>query len=409
MSQNHIVGLDIGTSSLKAVIAEIKKDGQLSLVKVLQFPSAGMKKGNADDLPDLVRSLNQILPEIKNVSKKSLKNIFLNVCNSDARIQSSRGIVAVSRADFEIHKDDIDRVVQASQAINLPPNRMVLHSITKEFTVDDVEGIRDPLGMVGNRLEVDSSVIDVFAPKVKDLTKSVEMAGAGIGGLIFSPLADARSVLSRNQKDLGVVLIDIGFGTTTMCVYEENRLIHIAVLPIGAGNITNDLAIGLRTEVGTAEMIKLSFGSAISKGISARDTVDVRKIDPNSAVSTSRKFIAEIIEERLAEIFEFVNNELKSIDKNSKLPAGAVLVGGGAKIPGITELARQELHLSTKLGIPDTSQIEVTSGELNVQVENPEFACALGLVLWAYDRMAEDSTGVDIKSFWGKIKSSLLP
>lgn len=408
MAQQYITGLDIGTNSLKAVVGELKNDGQLSVVKILKTPSGGMRKGNIDDLSELTRALNIMFGEIKKVSRGAVKDIFINVGGPDTHVQSSRGIVAVSRADYEIHQDDIDRAVQASQAINLPPNRMVLHAITREFIVDNVGDIRDPLGMIGNRLEVNSLIIDAFSPYVKNLTKCVEMAGSTVGGLIFSPLASARAVLSKNQKDLGVVLVDIGFGTTSLCVYEENKLIHAAVFPVGSGNITNDLAIGLKTSVDAAEAVKLTFGSASPKGISGRENIDLKKIDPNARNNVSRRFIADVIEVRLAEIFEFVNNELKLINKSGKLPVGAVLVGGGSKIPGLVDLVKEELSLPAQIGIPEVASLEMPSGELSLQAEDPEFSSAIGLILWGRDRMFNEETGAN----WGWMKrlfNNLLP
>ena len=217
-----------------------------------------------------------------------------------------------------------------------------MHAITKEFVVDGIGDIRDPLGMSGNRLEVNSLIIDAFGPSIKNLTKCVEMAGVSVGGLIFSPLADSMASLSKNQKDLGVALVDVGFGTTSLCVYEENKLIHCAVFPVGSGNITNDLAIGLKTSVESAEAVKLTYGSANLKGASGREQVDLKKIDPDTRSNVSRRFIAEIIEVRLAEIFEFVNNELKIIGKASQLPVGVVLVGGGCKLSGIVDFVKEE-------------------------------------------------------------------
>ncbi len=387
MSQSFITGLDIGSNSLKAVVAEVKKGGQMSFVKILKTPSSGMRKGSVDDLAEMTRSLNVMFGEIKKISKDALKNIYINVGSADTHVQSSRGIVAVSRADFEIHQDDVDRAVQASQAINLPPNRMILHAITREYIVDGVGGIRDPLGMVGNRLEVNSLIIDAFSHWVKNLTKCVEMAGASVGGLIFSPLAGARAVLSKNQKDLGVAFVDIGFGTTSMCVYEEGKLLHLAVFPVGSGNITNDLAIGLKTSVDTAEAVKLAFGSASAKGISGREQVDLKKIDPVLRHNVSRRMIADIIEVRLAEIFEFANNELKLIGKESQLPVGVVLAGGGAKMPGVVDLAKEEFDLPVQIGIPDSSILDMPNGELSLQIEDPEYVCAVGLLLCAKERM----------------------
>jgi cell division protein FtsA len=409
MSQQYITGLDIGTGNIKAVVTEVKKDGQLSLVKVFKSPSAGLRKGIVDDLSEVVRSLNQAFGEIKKVSKNALKNIYLNIGGADIHVQSSRGIVAISKADYEIYQDDIDRAVQASQAINLPPNRMVLHAITREFVVDGVGNIRDPMGMIGNKLEVDSFIIDAFSPAIKNLTKCVETAGAGISGLIFGPIAASGSVLSKNQRELGVAMVDIGFSTTGLCVFEENKILHSSVLPLGASNITNDLAIGLKISVEAAELAKLSFGFALAKGVSGRETVDLKKIDPNSKLTVTKKFIAEIVEMRLAEIFEFVNNELKLIGRAGQLPAGVVLVGGGAKLPGIVDLAKQELKLAAQIGIPDTAAWDVPSGELNLQIEDPEFACAAGLVFRGSEKTVLQARNVLAGGFWKKIINNLLP
>ncbi|MDE2001654.1 MAG: cell division protein FtsA [Patescibacteria group bacterium] len=386
MANTFITGLDIGSSSLKAAVAEVKSDGKLSLVRLLKTPSGGMRKGTVDDLAEMTRSLNNIFTDIKQISRNALKNLYVNVGGADVRVQSSRGIVAVSRADSEIYQDDVDRARQASQAINLPPNRMVLHAIVREFIVDGVGDIRDPLGMVGNRLEVNSLIIDAFSPAVKNVLKCVEMAGATVAGPIFTPLADAESVLSKNQKELGVALVDIGFGTTSMCVYEENKLVHAAVFPIGSGNITNDLAIGLKTSIEAAEVVKLTFGATSLKGISGRDQIDLKKIDSHARANVSRRAVIDIIEVRLAEIFEMVNAELKMINRAGKLPVGVVLVGGGVKLPGMVDFAKDELKLPAQIGITDTSSLEIPSGEMSLQIEDPEFVCAMGLLSKGRDR-----------------------
>ena len=213
------------------------------------------------------------------------------------------------------------------------------------------------------------------------------MVGGGISGLVFSPLAAARAVLSRAQKELGVVLIDIGFGKTGISIYEENKLVHAAVMPIGSGNVTNDLAVGMKCSVAVAEMVKFSFGSALAKEVAARELVDLRKIDPTAKGTVTRRLIAEVIEARLAEIMEFVDGELKRFGRTRKLPAGAIIVGGGAKVPGIVELARQELHLSAQVGIPDMSAIELVGSDLHIQVEDPEFTTAIGLIQIGSDKL----------------------
>ncbi|MEK7641116.1 MAG: cell division protein FtsA [Patescibacteria group bacterium] len=387
---NFIVGLDVGSHSIKAAVAEVKKNGKLSLVKVIKMPSAGMRRGLIDDLPEATRAISQVLSEVKKVSKNAVKNIYLGVGSPDFRVQHSQGIVAVSRADSEIYKDDIDRAVEASQAVKLPLNRMIVHSVTREFIVDDVADVRDPLGMVGNRLEVRSLIIDSFAPAIKNLTKCVESAGGGVAALIFSPLAACQAILNRNQKDLGVVLIDIGFGKTGVAIYEENKLLHTAVFPVGSGNVTNDLAIGLKTSVSSAENIKLTLGSAIAKEAPAREIVDLKKFDPGARGTTARRFISEIIEVRLAEVLEFVNNELKHISKSAKLPGGVIITGGGAKMPGMVDLAKQELRMSAQIGVPSILDFETSDPDLISQSEDPEMACALGLLLLGSEKMTED-------------------
>jgi len=389
MTQNFLAGLDIGSATVKAAVAEVKKGGKLALVKIFKMPSRGMRKGMVDEPAEVTGAVNQVLGELKKDFRAAHKNVFLNTGSAQVRTQASRGIVAVARADYEICQDDIDRVTQASQAIKLPPNRMILHSLVREFVVDGVGEIKDPLGMIGNRLEANVLLVDAFSPAIKNLTKSVETNGGEIAGLIFGPLAGGRSVLSKNQQDLGAVLIDLGLNTTGLGVYEEGKLLYATTFPFGSGNVTNDLAIGLKTSPEAAEAIKFSFGAAVAKDTPAREMIDLKKIDPRAKGVVARRFIAEIIEIRLCEIFEHINKELTKVERAGKLPAGAVLVGGGAKLPGLADLARRELRLPAQIGIPDISPLEVASGDLALQIEDPEFACALGLVLWGGERLRE--------------------
>ena len=267
---------------------------------------------------------------------------------------------------------------------------MIIHTLTDEFIVDGIGEIRNPLGMVGNRLEVNSLIIDAFRPSVNSLLGVVGVAGGKAGGIIYSPLAAAKSVLTKAQRGLGVVLIDLGFGTTGMAVYEEDKLLTANVFPVGAGNITNDLAIGLKCSIETAELVKLSFGSALARGVSSKEKIELGEIDDKLKSEVSRRFISEIIEVRLAETFEFINNELKIIKKQTQLPAGAVLVGGGVKMPDILELAKQELKLPVQLGIPSLGRLELADREIGIKIEDPEFAVATGLLFWAVDQSLKD-------------------
>jgi len=386
MAQSFITALDIGSQNIKVAIAEVRRDGRLTLLRLIKTLSTGVRKGVVDNLADATRSVNDILSEVKKFEKSALKNIFLAVGGRDVKLHTSKGIVAVSRADSEIQRDDIERVTEASHAMKLKNNRIILHALIQEYVVDDVGDIRDPLGMVGNRLEANSLIIDAFEPNVKRLNQCVETAGGNVTGLVFSPLATASSILTKDQKELGVAVVDIGFGKTGLAVYEENQLIHAKVFAFGSGNITNDLAIGLKIPIHVAENIKLSLGVAVAKEAPSREQIDLKKFDVGSRKAVTRRAIAEIVEDRLAEIFQFVDNDLKAIRKSAKLPAGIVLSGGGSKLPLIADLARRELKLNSQIGIPDFSAIEIANSDLALEAEDPEFACVLGLIQWGYDQ-----------------------
>ncbi|MEK7193932.1 MAG: cell division protein FtsA [Patescibacteria group bacterium] len=387
----YFTALDVGSSQIKALVVETQKDGRLSVLNVFKTPSSGVRKGEVVSVEDAVRSLSPLFSEIKHFNKNALRNIFVNVNGANIKMQNSRGIVAVSHGDNEIYQEDIDRVVKASQAVSLSPNRVVLHTLTKEFIVDGIADIIDPLGMTGARLEVNSLIIDAFSPSVKSLMKSVEKAGGSVGGLIYNPLATGASVLSKSQKELGAVLVDIGLGTTGVAVFEEDKLLNSAVFPVGAGNVTNDLAIALKCSVKTAEAVKINFGCAFAREISAKEKIDLSEFEENLHSAFSRKYLAEIIEARLAEIFELVNNELKSIGKAGRLPAGAVLAGGGAKMPGVVELAKKELKLPSRLGISEIENLEVKNVNFAERIEDSEFAVALGLLWWAGEKSSAPS------------------
>lgn len=395
----YITALDIGSSQIKALVAEVQKKGNLTLTGIFKAPSEGVRKGEIIRVEDVTRAVSSVFAELKNFNKAVLGNIFVNVGGSNIKMHNSRGIIAVSRADNEISQDDINRVMKASQAVNLSPNRMIIHTLAREFIIDNISDIREPLGMVGTRLEVNTLIIDAFTPVVKNLIKCIETNGGKLGGLIYSPLAASRSVLTKNQKDLGVILIDIGCGTTGMAVFEEGKLLNTSVFPVGSANITNDLAIGLKCSIETAEAVKLSFGSALAKEVPGKEQVDFSKIDASIKAAPSRKFIAEIIEVRLAEIFEFINNELKLIGKMGQLPAGAVLAGAGAKMPGIVELTKQELKLPVQIGIPETNILKLTNTEFGDQIEEPEFATSVGLLFWGSDQFSKDKDWFPLKKF----------
>lgn len=390
MKARTLVGLDIGTASIRVAVIEERR-GRPVLRALFKESAAGLKKGAIIDLSEASPAVARALMEAKRISKSCIKTIYANIGTVQMKTQHSRGIVAVSRADSEIYQDDIDRAIRASQAITLPPNRIIIHNVTREYIVDGVGDIIDPLGLSGNRLEVQSLVIDAFSPHVKHLMRAVELAGGEIGGLVLTPLAGARAALSKAQKDLGAVLIDIGFGVTSMCVYEEHKLMGVAVFPVGAGNITNDIAIGLKIPVDAAEAIKLEYGYALSREVNPKESIEISKFFPEGRGSVSRRFVAEIIESRLAEIFEFVDNELKAQGKAGELAGGAILTGGGAKLPGIAELAKEELRLSTRVGTAIREEWSDEALNFSESFEDPEFVNVLGLALWGAEKEGWES------------------
>jgi len=376
-----VTGLDIGTSSIKVAVAE-RHGRRPTIVHVHKEPCFGMRKGAIIDLSEASQSINRALSEVKKISKSAARNIYISIGTPQVKMQASRGIVAVSRADAEIYQDDIDRAVRASQAVNLPQNRTIIHTLTKEYVVDGVGDIADPLGLSGSRLEVQSLIIDAFSPHIKSLMRAVELAGGEIGGLVFGPLVAARAALSKRQKDLGTAIIDVGFGTTGMAVYEENRLAGTGKFPVGASNISNDLAVGLKISVDAAEEVKLHYGYALSKEVGAKESVDLKKFSDDAKNAASRRFIAEIVESRLEEILDLANAELKLLQKFGELPGGVVLVGGGAKLPGLTDLVRQEMRLSAQIGCTLAESWEGEGGAFKEYLEDPEYVNAFGLVLW---------------------------
>ncbi len=404
------LALDIGSFSIKALYGELSRDNGITVTSLWKIPSRGIWKGVVNDADETAGAVNQMLREAQAAHPNAHPVLFVGISGAQAKAQSSRGIVAVSRADNQIQHDDIARVDQAAQAVAIPANRSIMHFIHQEYAVDGVTGIKNPFGMVGNRLELASMAIDVFEPAKAALMHAVEVAGGDETVPFFGPLASSQSVLSKNQRDLGVALLDIGKDVTSLTVYEEGKLLHVASIPMGAGNVTNDVAIGLKISIAAAEAVKCSFGYALEKDVPVRDTIDLQKMDARAKGAVTRRYVAAIIEARMAEIFEFVEAELKKIKKDGLLPAGVVLVGGGAKLAGITDLARQELRLPSQVGMPDISRLDVSSGDVALKLEDPEYACAVGLALAAQGSGHAPRAGnAGAKAFFTKLVNYFMP
>ncbi|PIR96781.1 MAG: cell division protein FtsA [Candidatus Doudnabacteria bacterium CG10_big_fil_rev_8_21_14_0_10_41_10] len=394
------VGLDIGTSVIRVVVGKSSEEEKSpSIIGIGEAPAAGLRKGVIVDVEEAVSSISQALEKAERMTGIPVDHAVVSVGGAHIVSLESHGVIAVSRADGEITEADIVRVVDASQAISIPPNREILHVIPKTFTVDGQAGIKDPLGMSGIRLEVDSQIIQASVPFIKNLTKCIIRVGLEVDDLVLAPLAASQAVLTKRQKELGCVLINIGGGTTGIAIFEEGELMHTNVLPIGASHITNDLAIGLRITIDTAELVKLEYGTAQKTGIKKDEEINLASLDSFEEGTVQRLQVAEIIQARLEEIFDMVNKELKALGRDGQLPAGAVLTGGGAKLPGIMELAKKELRLPIQIGGPKNISTVID------RVDEPGFCTAVGLVLWGNEYVKPSSGTLALK----KITSRVIP
>lgn len=392
--EQYIVGLDIGTHNIRVVQAKVDSEGGTSVIGASLVSASGIRKGVIVDIEEAVSSITSALEKVERMTGIPVTRATVSVGGNHIQTLESRGVIAVSRADGEIAEADIVRVIDASQAISIPPNREVIHVIPKTFTLDGQTGIKDPLGMTGIRLEVETIIVHGGLPFMKNLNKAINQAGIEIEAHVLSPLACSQAILNKRQKDLGVVLLDLGAGTTSVSVYEEGNLLHASVLPVGSMHITNDIAIGLRTSIDTAEKVKLLYGASDPRMVDHHEQIDLSKIDPDEQGIVARHEVVEIIEARLEEIFDLVNRELKNIGRDGKLPAGVVLTGGGSELSGILDAAKNSLRLPTSMG--QTQNITTIID----RVEEPTFAVACGLVLWATKYgVPAASTG-----FGGKVK-----
>lgn len=374
--EQYIVGLDVGTDSIRVVQGKLEETGRINIIGAAAVPANGLRKGVIVDIDEAVSSISAVLEKVERMTGVPVAHANVSVGGNHISCMDSKGVIAVSRADGEISENDVIRVIDASQAVSIPPNREVIHVIPKTFTLDGQSGIKDPIGMTGIRLEVETIIIHGALPFLKNLNKAITQAGLEVDQLVLSPLAAGQSVLNKRQKELGVALIDLGAGTTSLAVYEENNLIHTAIIPIGSMHITNDIAIGLRCTIDTAEKVKTLYGQASPALVDKLAEIDMSKIDPEEETRVSQQMVAEMIEARLEEIFDRVTAELKRIERDGKLPAGIVLTGGGAALPGVVEFAKHYLRLPVSIGVPSETDTIID------QVVDPSFATVVGLSLW---------------------------
>ena len=391
--ERFITGLDIGTSNIKTLTVkrEPKEEG-LGLVLKNSEISNGVRKGTVVNVEKVSSICKDIFSKTSEDLGQDINSTYINLSGSHLFSIPSRGLVSVSRADQKISEEDIQRVLQAARTINLSSNKEIFEVFPKEYIVDGVKGIKEPLGLQGVRLEVEVLALGGFSPYLQNVKQAVLNSDLEILDMIPSPIAAARAVLTEKQKELGVALLDIGAGITSLAVFEEGSLIHLAILPMGSGNITNDIAIGLKTDIDIAERVKIEYGSCFLKGRDVKRKINIGEDNP---LIFSQKFLVRIISDRISEIFEQVNKELKNISKEKLLPAGIVLTGGGAKTHKIVELAKNKIHLPVRLGKPEG--VMGINGDLTM-------ATVCGLVLIGADLEGKEGGSEILGKVTSKIK-----
>lgn len=381
MKDTILTGLDVGSTTIRIVVGQMYSDGgekQIQLIGAAEHPTEGITRGSITDIDDAAQSIISCLEKAERMTGVPIDSAWVGISSAHIVSQISRGIVAVSKVNGEIGKQDVERAVEAARAIATPANYEILHVIPRRSTIDGQMTIKDPIGMTGTRLEVDTMIIQAFASEVRNITKCIYKTGLEIEDLVFSILATAESTLTNKQKELGVALVNIGGSTTSIVVFEEGEILHTAVLPVGSNHITADIAIGLRISPELAEKIKVEYGCVQSKDQQKKVDILLSDIDPAEQGSIPMKYVSHIIEARVEELFEKVEEELKKIGRDGVLPAGIVLTGGGAKLPGIADLAKRKLKLAASL-----ASLKHVNNPIE-KIYDQSFTTAVGLVLWGF-------------------------
>lgn len=400
MRDDLIVGLDVGSTHVRLVAGQ-HKDEELQIIGAIESPAEGINRGVVTSIEDATTSISRCLEKAERLIGIPIISAWVGISGSHIKSEKSRGVVAVARSGGEVTEDDVERTIEAARALSVPPNYEILHVIPTRYSVDNQTDIKDPVGMIGVRLEAETLIIQGLIAQIKNFTKAIYRTELNIEDLVLSSLAAAEAVLTEKQKELGAVLVNIGSSTTSIAVFEEGELLHTAVLPIGSEHVTADIAIGLRCPINLAERIKIEHGTVLTKELSKKDEIDISDLVREEELGDdeeviSKKYVAEIIEARVEEIMEKVDEELKKIDRSGMLPAGAFLIGGGAKLPGIVEVAKRKLRLPASLGANRSMASTID------KVNDPAFLTALGLVIWGGQVMGSQ------RRSWGKLPATKL-
>ncbi len=414
MKDRLLAGLDIGTSHIRIAVGQISvgqdKRPTLRMIGATEVASQGIAKGNVVSLEDAVSAISSCLEQAERQVGLPVTEATVGIGGTAITTQVSKGVIGVSRPEGDIRAEDVSRAIEAARTLINPANQDVLHVLPKAFSVDGQAGIKDPVGMQGIRLEVDVQIVQGLSSNIRNLTSAVFRTGLDISELVFSPLAETEAITNSRQRELGVCTVCVGAMTTGVAIYENGELLHAAVIPIGADHITSDIAIGLRISLDTAERIKCQYGTAQVEDLPKHGAeIDIADFGADQHELIPLRYIAEIIEARVEEIYEKVEAELKRADRVGMLPAGVLLSGGGARLPGMVEVGKRMLRLPCFLG---KASVSSTMPEV---IEDPCFSTCVGLVLWSYENDRKEDGGSRMPSFssmksgggdlWKKIKS----
>ena len=399
-----VVGLDIGTSKIVAIVGELSPEGQLEIIGIGSHASRGLKKGVVVNIDSTVQSIQRAVEEAELMAGCQIQSVFAGIAGSHIRSMSSHGIVAIR--DREVFQPDIDRVIDAAQAVAIPADQKILHILPQEFLIDSQEGIKEPLGMSGVRLEAKVHLVTCAVNAAQNIEKCIQQCGLAVDDIILEQLASSFAVLTDDEKDLGVCLVDIGGGTSDIAIFTEGAIKHTAVIPIAGDQVTNDIAMALRTPTQNAEEIKIKYGCALASLAGENETIKVPSVGERDDRDLSRQALAEVIEPRYEELFTLIQAELRRSGFEDLIPAGIVLTGGTSKMEGVVELAEEIFHMPVNIGKPKS-----VAGLSDI-VRNPIYATSVGLLQYGLGNdpqthgahRSETQSG----SIWQSVKSWLL-
>ncbi len=400
--KNLIVSLDIGTSKVVAIVAEIGPDDDLEIIGIGHHQSRGLKKGVVVNVESTVQAIQRAVEEAELMAGCQIHGVYAGIAGSHIRSLNSDGIVAV-RDKGDISQSDVDRVIEAAKAVAIPNDQKILHVLPQEFLIDGQDGIKDPIGMSGVRLEARAHIVFGAVSAVQNIIKCVIRCGLEVDDVVLEQIASSYAVLTEDEKDLGVCMVDIGGGTTDIAVFTDGAIRHTAVIPIAGDQVTNDISVALRTPRQAAEEIKIKYSCALAQLANPEDTIEVHGVGDNATRRLSRQTLAEVVEPRYDELFSLVDEELRRSGFKEMIPGGIVLTGGSSKIEGAIVLAQEVFHCNVRLGMP----IGV-SGLADV-VRNPIYATGVGLLHFAAKNLnsghSEPLSGGGMKSIWDRMRS----